>query len=724
MTKFSRRSFLKFGATATATMLLPPAIRDALSIQAYTKLGTIEDVQHVVILMQENRAFDHYFGTLHGVRGFGDPHPLPVPDTLNFSGKTVWSQRDQTITPTGFTLPFHLDTKADAALIRTIGAHHAWADAQAAWNNGAIHSWPTYKGSQSMGYFSEQDIPFQFALANAFTICDAYHCSFHGSTVPNRHFLWSGTNDPLQKGHGPVLANQYGTIDGGDPDGGYSWTSYPERLEKAGISWHIYDAMTDNFPLNPLVGYRQYREALKGTSGSSAALKCKALSARNLAQLRQDVLNDQLPQVAWIIAPQESSEHPGPSSPAQGADYTAQVISALIANPTVWSKTVLFLMFDENDGFFDHMPPPSVPSPRVHLEGGSTYAGASNIDTKGEYHLNKSTDEADLAHPEYMGRPYGMGPRVPMYVISPWSKGGWVNSEVFDHTSVIRFLEQRFGVMEPNISPWRRAVAGDLTSAFNFAAPERAPFPAMPATAAGAKQATSFVTTKTPAVPKKQVLPTQAVGARPSRALPYTLDASIKPTAAHNKLVLALSNKGKAAAVFHVYDLLNLEEGPSRYTLAHGTDMDVIVQQIAPGQKYNLWILGPGGFHRQLGGRLAPQGANSGRDPEITVQYDVAESLLRVAIKNAGQQLLTFSTCAIAHSKQSESKFILAPEECTKLSWDVKPYGNWYDVVITSPTRPDYVCRMSGRIENGHDLTSDPAMGGMALLAQWTPKII
>ncbi len=184
-----------------------------------------------------------------------------------------------------------------------------------------------------------------------------------------------------------------------------------------------------------------------------------------LQSLRDDIAAGKLPQVSWIVAPATYSEHPGPSSPVQGAWYTQEVLNALTANPAVWSKTVLLINFDENDGFFDHVPPPCAPA-----FDGDTLAGATTLDleqVRPEYHVDK--------------HPYGPGPRVPMYVVSPWSRGGWVNSQVSDHTSVLRFLEARFGVAETNISGFRRAVAGDLTSAFNFVSPNTNPLRRCPA---------------------------------------------------------------------------------------------------------------------------------------------------------------------------------------------------------------------------------------------------
>ncbi|MFS2046986.1 alkaline phosphatase family protein, partial [Stenotrophomonas geniculata] len=163
--------------------------------------------------------------------------------------------------------------------------------------------------------------------------------------------------------------------------------------------------------------------------------------------------------------------HPGPSSPAQGAAYTARVLDALTADPEVWSRTALLLMFDENDGFFDHMPPPAPPSPL-----GTGWAGASSVSTEGEYHRHPAPGDEKYDLAELRGRPYGLGPRVPLYVISPWSRGGWVDSQVYDHTSVIRLIERRFGVAAPDISPWRRAVCGDLSNAFDFAQRDTRPF--------------------------------------------------------------------------------------------------------------------------------------------------------------------------------------------------------------------------------------------------------
>ncbi|HMG54004.1 MAG TPA: alkaline phosphatase family protein, partial [Kofleriaceae bacterium] len=229
----NRRDFLRQALSATAAgtaLAFPPVIRRALAIPAHRRAGTIKDVEHVVILMQENRSFDHYFGTLNGVRGFGDRFPIPVPDAPGIARKTVWLQATTaTGAGPGVVAPFRLDTQAAFAVMRVTGTPHTWPNAQGAWDDGRLHQWPVFKTDHAMGFYGRDDIPFQFAMAEAFTLCDAYHCSFHGGTNPNRLFLWSGTNDPTGAGHGPAMTNDFDNLDH-DPAGGYTWMTYAERL--------------------------------------------------------------------------------------------------------------------------------------------------------------------------------------------------------------------------------------------------------------------------------------------------------------------------------------------------------------------------------------------------------------------------------------------------------------------------------------------------------------
>ena len=249
------------------------AIRRALAIEPDRRSGTLRDVEHIVVLMQENRSFDHYFGGLAGVRGFGDRFPIPVPASPEHERRSVWSQyNDSTDGGPRTVLPFRLDTRAAFEAMRIASTPHTWSNAQQAWDDGRMGFWPAAKKNHSMAYYAEADLPFQYAL-RAFTVCDAYHCSFTGGTNVNRLFLWTGTNDGAGRGHGPAMGNTYNKLTGGDPAGAYTWTTYPERLERAGIRWRIYQDMADNYALNPTAGFKAYRDAYQGLPGSLAALR-------------------------------------------------------------------------------------------------------------------------------------------------------------------------------------------------------------------------------------------------------------------------------------------------------------------------------------------------------------------------------------------------------------------------------------------------------------------
>ena len=700
MPSVDRRAFL---LSATAALALPPAVAKALAIDADVRTGTLKDVEHVVILMQENRAFDHYFGVMNGVRGFGDRFPIPLPDAPGLRHKTVWTQ----VNDTGkggppLISPFPLDTIATFAHMRVEGTPHSWSDAQEAWNEGRMNRWPAVKTERTMGYYRREDIPFQYAMANAFTLCDAYHCSTQTGTNTNRLFLWTGTNDASGRLGGPSISNSHDSFvaDGGAADP-YRWTTYAERLLAAGVTWRIYQDMADNFTDNPTAGFKTFRDSYGDVAGSDPRLKAMGLSTRKLDGLREDVLAGKLPQVSYIVAPAADSEHPGPSSPAQGADYTARVIDALTADPKVWARTVLLVMFDENDGFFDHVPPPAPPSKAAD----GTVLGASTVDTAGEYHLVRNPTEAKAERDELMGHPYGLGPRVPLYVLSPWSRGGWVNSQVFDHTSVIRFLEARFGVAESNISPWRRAVCGDLTTTFDFKTPNDTPFAqALPATKALADRAAALKDTTTPPTPATPAVPVQATGPRPSRALPYAL--RIDEGARDGRLTLTLANDGSQASVLHVYDRLRLDQPPRRYTVEPGKQ----ASDAWPAGAYDLWVLGPNGFHRHF------IGAAPGEDPILQVLASPTTGLVGLTLHNPGVAAKTLTATPNAYKTTFRPwKMVLPPAREIRRDLRVKASGGWYDVSIEAD---GYLRRVAGRLEMGVDSISDPAMGGMAIMDQ------
>jgi phospholipase C len=703
----NRRDFLRQALTATAagaSLGFPPVIRRALAIPAHRRTGTIKDVEHVVILMQENRSFDHYFGTLNGVRGFGDRFPIPVPDAPGIARKTVWFQSTAGTTAAPVVAPFHLDTHAAFGVMRVTGTPHTWPNAQGGWDGGRLHQWPAFKTERAMGYYAREDIPFQFAMAEAFTLCDAYHCSFHGGTNPNRLFLWSGTNDPTGAGGGPALTNDFDNLDH-DPAGGYTWVTYAERLQDAGITWQVYQDMADNFTDNPMAGFRRYRDAVAGLPGSLAALRDRGLSTRDLDLLTDDVIHDRLPQVSWIVATEDGSEHPDPSSPAQGAAYTQRVLEALTANPAVWSKTVLFINFDENDGFFDHVPPPAPPS-ITQLEP-RTVAGGSTVDTAGEYH-EVLPPGIDPTRALPLHQPYGLGPRVPMYVLSPWSKGGWVNSQVFDHTSVIRFLERRFGVVEPNLSAWRRAVCGDLTSALDFADPDNRRFlDELPDTAELAAAARALPGTTTPATPAP-ALPAQEESARPSRALPYELHATARVHTRAQRIELELRNTGDAGAVFHVYDRKHLDRVPRRYTVEAGKQLTGAWELAGDGGDYDLWLIGPAGFHRHFTGR---HGAGRAAAPEVEVAYVRGD--LEITLHNRGDEPVELVLRPNAYTR-GDQRVIVPPGHHRVRHWSLDRSARWYDLSVVAPDLPGFRRRLAGRVETGRDSLSDPAMGGPA----------
>ena len=405
-------------ATAAASLALPANVRTALAATGgQRRSGKLDDIKHVVILMQENRSFDHYFGTMKGVRGFSDPTAPTLP-----TGDSVFHQPYASHVD-GYLLPFHYDTKTTSAAA-TPGLAHDWTTQHEAWDNGKMDQWISAKGPNTMGYFEREDIPFHTALAEAFTICDNYHCSVLGPTNPNRLYMWTGMVDPNGTGGGPITDN---TPAFNNPI--LSWTTYPERLSKAGVSWQVYQE-EDNYDDNALEWFKQFADAPRGSE-----LYQRGMTRKSAGWFEYDALHDRLPQVSWLVAPSAQSEHPD-WTPAGGAEYIAGKLNAIAANPDVWNKTLFILTYDENDGMFDHVPPPVAP----------TGTAAEFVD----------------------GVPIGPGFRVPAIVVSPWTAGGYVDSTLMDHTSLIRILERRFGVTETNISAYRRQVMGDFTTSLQF----------------------------------------------------------------------------------------------------------------------------------------------------------------------------------------------------------------------------------------------------------------
>jgi phospholipase C len=221
---------------------------------------------------------------------------------------------------------------------------------------------------------------------------------------------------------------------------------------------------------------------------TSSPLYQNAMRFYQAGQFEFDAANDRLPTVSWIIPTSFQSEHPD-FMPAAGADFVASKVNAIASNPDVFAKTVFVLIYDENDGLFDHVAPPTPPT-----------------GTAGEFvTVDGATD------------PIGLGFRVPCVIVSPWTVGGFVSHDTFDHTSVIRLIERVTGVVNPNITPWRRKTVGDFTSALGSVPNRR--FPRLPGTKAQLEAAENEVLRfPLPPIPgASQTFPVQPPGSKPVR---------------------------------------------------------------------------------------------------------------------------------------------------------------------------------------------------------------
>ncbi|MFT9064129.1 MAG: phospholipase C, phosphocholine-specific [Acetobacter persici] len=667
----NRRQFLKFSAAATVGAALPENLKRALAIAPNTVTGTIQDVEHVVILMQENRSFDHYFGCLKGVRGYGDPRAEHRPD-----GKSVFAQPDG---KGGYVLPFLFNT-AHTSSACLASLDHSWKNTQAEWNN--WDTWVPHKTPMTMGHFTRDEIPYYYALADAFTICDAYHASIFGPTNPNRLYFFTGTNG-LAVGNAGKQAVE--NVDDGNwsadithdkPDfKPFDWTTYPEKLQEAGVSWKVYQEY-DNFGDNPLASFAAFRNVDKNTwayrgarsivEGSGPADMQTTEGRYLIAAFERDVAQGKLPQVSWIVPPTALSEHPN-APPGYGEYLISQLMDVFVRHPDVWAKTVFILNYDENDGFFDHVPPP-VPALDAQQ-------GACTVPTDGEH---------------YNGEPVGLGPRVPALVISPWTKGGWVNSQVFDHTSVLRFLEARFGVACPTITPWRRSVCGDLTSIFDFAQRDRRWEATLPRTDSYLAETRKSCALPKPVVPAHQTMPQQETGQRPARALPYALHADWHAGA------VQLLNTGAQGAVFRVRD-----GGTARhYTLAAGQSVSVPVDNSGPS---SLTVHGPNGFFRGFYGKAVP---------ECSLREDPDNGAVVLTVQNSAQAP---RMVRVAERYSSAGHTLTLPSgSSASTSWPLVVSDNWYDLAVYDAQDGTLLVHLAGHMENGKPSRTDPHMGMQA----------
>ncbi|MEU6984894.1 phosphocholine-specific phospholipase C [Streptomyces sp. NPDC046324] len=685
----SRRRVLALGGgalgAAAAGSLLPPSLQEAIA--AGPPAGGMSAVRHVVILMQENRSFDHYFGTLRGVRGFGDRNAIELP-----SGTPVFEQPaalGRTVLP----FPIRGAAETQKKDLQYIGdLDHSWSGGAKAWHDGWMDGWVSAKTAATMAYYDRQDIPLHYELADTFTICDAYHSSTHTSTSPNRNHLWSGWTGYEADGSRAVTNAAY--AEGTHP--GYPWPTYAERLEAAGRTWKTYTEW-ENFTDNNIEFFTSFkkiaRKALAPTGGHTfmesfyaavrdtddAAERARLLAAledgvatlttserslfeRGLRRVetgrladafRADVAAGTLPEVSYLVPSAIDSEHPGSSSPIASASLVYKVLDALGSHPDVWRHTVVLINYDENDGFFDHVPPPVPPA--------------------------DNTDE------RWKGLPTGLGIRVPLLVVSPWSVGGYVCSETFDHTSVIRFLEQLTGIKEPNITPWRRAVTGDLTSAFDFRRAHRQPDVDEPG------PIPPFSGRWRPQPPAVQQMPVQEPGTRPARPLPYQPDAQAR--VGGGALTVDLTNSGKASAHFALYPYAG------EFAVPQHRDVRGTAQWAVPLTRdhYRFTITGPNGFRREFEGPAA-----GGAD--LATHIDHHDRDLHLTVRNTGTAPVSFTVRPLGYVDRDDLRdwtrtVKVKPGRSRTLVHSAADAHGWYDVEVTAPG--GFRRRLMGHIENG-----------------------
>ncbi|GAB2533290.1 phosphocholine-specific phospholipase C [Spirosoma aerophilum] len=835
----SRRDFLKKAALLSTGLsgVLPESIQKAFAINPPAGT-TYLDAEHVVILMQENRSFDHTFGALQGVRGFNDPRAMTLPNK-----NKVWLQTNAA----GETYaPFRLNMR-DTKATWMSSLPHSWENQVDALNGGRQDKWLDAKKSGrkeyadmplTLGYYNRDDLPFYYALADAFTVCDQNFCSSLTGTTPNRLFFWTGTlRDPRDPKAMANVRNE--NVDYGAEA---SWKTFPERLEENGVSWKIYqneislptglegeaDGWLSNFTDNPIEWFSQYRvrfhpayyrhiqqeakalpqrieaidaklktlsesdtdyaklkkqlagqqswqkivqsdlvnftpETFNQLSQTEKNLHQKAFTTNIgdadyhalatlvyedgstkrtmqvpkgdvLHQFRQDVKTKKLPTVSWVVAPENFSDHP--SSPWYGAWYISEMLDILTQNPEVWKKTIFVLAYDENDGYFDHVPP-FLPAHPDQPETGKVSQG---IDTRSEFVTNEQ--EAKRKNGGRTG-PVGLGFRVPLLIVSPWSRGGYVNSEVFDHTSTLQFLENFVShktgktIKETNINSWRRTVCGNLSSVFRPYTGEaiklpkpvdkaafiegihKAQFKAVPTNYKRLSEADVKLCAENPA--ESPYLPRQEEGVRLSCALPYELQ--VDGRVANRQLSLTLAAKKEAfgkrslGAPFQVHQRTGGDLSIRSYTVAAG---DELRDALPISNDYQVSVYGPNGFFREFSG--------SANNPAIEVVCTYEKDLRR---RPTGNVLVKLSNTDVAntYSVQLQDNVYNAKKQRVVLAkkgeagaqqtvvLSLKDSHNWYDFSVSVTGFDDFEQRYAGRVETGKDGFTDPLLGKAGALA-------
>jgi phospholipase C len=675
----SRRRFLQVGGALAGAAAVGVGASQLVGLtgrsRAEAATGTIADLKHVVILMQENRSFDHYYGSLQGVRGYSDKQVLKYQN-----GTTIFDQPDKERTDLGYLLPFHMDsTTVDAQNAGDLD--HSWSGDHSARNSGLWNNWIAAKTEQTMGYFTRNDLPFNYALADAFTICDGYHQSILGPTSPNRMYFWTGTSSGWTS-NPPDYTVEFTNV-----------TTYPELLLNAGISWQVYtnhevgdgsgnNGWVGDYGDNPLWFYQQYQTSERATTTAGQRLAVQGavqpwqpnagtpLGPNHvnhvLAQFISDCAAGTIPQVSWIVAPYEYSEHPS-ASPSYGAHYVRTVLEALMGNQALWETTALFITYDEHDGYFDHVLPGS--------------------------------PETTVTNEFISGQPIGFGPRVPMIVCSPWTRGGYVDSNSYDHTSMLRFLETWTGVPAANITAWRRSVTGDLTAAFDFTSPDFS-VPTLPDTVPLITQSDAEKSFPAVAPPAEgaQVMPVQESGTRAHRPSQIMPQADVTVNRSAYTVTATMSNAGQVGVSLFVFPDKYLTASATPFTVVSGTSKTYTWTATKKNRYgYAFSIYGPDGFVRSFAGDIVGASTTTGQIPRVTGTPETGSApSLQLALANDGTTAVTYTLTANDYAGTTQT-ITVGANAATSVTWPVDSNG-YYDVIITANTSDGFTRRYAGRI--------------------------
>jgi len=774
----SRRDFLKkvamLGGLAGASGFVPESVQRAFAIEP-AKGSTYLDAEHIVILMQENRSFDHTLGTLQGVRGFNDPRAI-----RQANGNNVFLQTDMA----GETYaPFRLDIKDTKATWMGSIAHsrHSQVDA---WNRGNHNGWIDAKRPHNpdyahvpltMGHYTREDLPFHHALADAFTVCDQHYCGAMTSTTPNRSIFFTGTVRDQQSADSKVYMRNDQLA-----KGGLTWKTFPERLQEAGIDWKFYQndlthgtgmspeqhQWLSNFGCNVLEMFGAYHQETSNSDLQRRAFvtnvadkdyhSLEPLEFENdgkkiqmnvpkgdvLHQFRQDVENGKLPTISWIAPPEKFSDHP--TAPWFGGWWVSEIVDILTKNPEVWRKTIFIYTYDENDGYFDHAPSFVAADPKNRGTG----RASAGIDTGLEYMYVQDELRQGVAAQDARNGPIGLGYRVPMIVASPWTRGGWVNSQLFEHSSTLQLLEtfvsHKSGkqVREDNISEWRRAVSGDLTSVFRPYDGEKAELPFLERDKSiktiqlakykeipsNFKKLTGEEIAQVNADPQRSpLLSKQEKGIRPSNALPYELYADGALAGGSFELRMSAANTvhgaKSAGSPFNIY-LRNahIESGAKKYA-GDTSNMLVATYTVKAGDtlrqafpmalfadgKYEIEVVAPNGFYRSFRGDSAPQGLM------VRTAYESKGTSLtgnvEVKLHNGSDAPMTVEVSDNSYKTGTKTVQVAAAAEMSVVQ-DLSKQHGWYDFTVKQ-VGSKVESRYAGRVETGHSSYSDPLMGEM-----------